>query len=96
MEEVGGNARVAVTDRGPGVAASLRDGLFQAFAPWIEGSGRQPPGGAGLGLSIARVIVEAHGGSVGFEPMPGTGARFYFDLPQWHDLSPDSEAEGGD
>ena len=39
------------------------------------------PGGAGLGLSIAKDIVDEHGGSIGVDSEPGKGARFWFRLP---------------
>ncbi len=90
LEEVNGSVRISVTDHGPGVPDGLRGRLFQAFAR-LEDPGTVQTGGAGLGLSIARAIVEAHGGSVGFETAPGVATSFYFDLPQWHDFVPDSD-----
>ena len=41
----------------------------------------QPGGGAGLGLFIARQVVQAHGGSIGLASSPGQGSRFWFTLP---------------
>ena len=94
VEEAGGDFRVVVTDHGPGIPDNVRDRLFHVFSPLVEDSGSSLPGGAGLGLGVARAIVEAHGGSIGFDAGSGSATRFYFDLPQWHDASPDSQAEG--
>ncbi len=91
VEAAGANVRVSVTDHGPGVPDSLRDRLFQPFAR-TEDPVAAPADGAGLGLNIARAIVEAHGGSVGFDTVSGVATRFYFDLPQWHDSGLDSDS----
>jgi signal transduction histidine kinase len=54
--------------------------LFEAYyrAPATAGSGTD---GVGLGLSIVKSIVEAHGGAVGVESRRGGGARFWFSIP---------------
>lgn len=65
---------VSVTDRGPGVDASMRERLFQAFAT-------TKPEGTGLGLAISRSIVENHGGTLTWRPNPPRGSCFYFRLP---------------
>ncbi len=91
LEEASGSFRVSVTDHGPGVPDGLRDRLFEVFVPGAEECGVPSSDGVGLGLSIARAIVEAHGGSVGFDTVPGAATCFYFELPQWHDASPDSQ-----
>ncbi|BDG60223.1 sensor histidine kinase [Caldinitratiruptor microaerophilus] len=75
----GGEVRIRVTDRGPGVPPEERDRIWQRFYQAPGPDGRK--GGAGLGLSIVKSIVEAHGGRVGVEPAPGGGARFWFALP---------------
>lgn len=68
--------RFAVSDTGAGIAAAYHSRLFDRF--W------RPPGakGVGLGLFIAKGIVEAHGGKIWVESRPGQGARFYFTLPR--------------
>lgn len=69
--------RLEVDDEGPGVAAAERDHIFEPFA-----RGEGPPGGGpGLGLHIAREVVQAHGGRIGVESRPSGGARFWIELP---------------
>jgi two-component system OmpR family sensor kinase len=72
-----GRARIAVADRGPGVPASERMRVFERFhrAPGSRGPG------AGLGLAIARAVVDAHGGSISVAETPGGGATFVVELP---------------
>ena len=69
--------RVAVEDRGPGVAADVRDTLFEPFAR--SRTARSP--GSGLGLATAAAAVHAHGGAIGYEDRPDGGARFWFWVP---------------
>ncbi len=76
---------VEVADRGPGVATEHRDRIFDKFYRVQEREG----GGVGLGLTICRGIVEAHGGSIWVEPHEGGGAAFLFTLPL-HDAAPTS------
>ncbi|RPI49638.1 MAG: sensor histidine kinase, partial [Acidobacteria bacterium] len=66
-----------VGDMGPGIAVEDQPHLFDRF--WQARSARR--GGAGLGLSIVRGIVEAHGGSVWVESAPGQGSTFVFTIP---------------
>ena len=72
--------RVSVADRGPGVSPEQAERLFEPYyrAPATAGSGKD---GVGLGLSIVKSIVEAHGGQVGVESRRGGGARFWFSFP---------------
>ncbi len=71
----GDGVEVQVADEGPGVAPEIRTRIFTKF--W-RGSRR---GGTGLGLYIARGIVEAHGGSIEARSAPDGGALFRFVLP---------------
>jgi len=71
------NIRFAVKDEGPGVPKELRRRVFDKFFRASE-SGDE---GAGLGLSIAREIVLAHGGNIGVESEEGKGSEFFFTLP---------------
>jgi len=75
-----GAVRISVTDQGPGVPAAFRDRIFQRFAQADASDGRRK-GGTGLGLNIAKAIVEAHGGTIGFDTSEGQGTTFYFELP---------------
>ncbi|MGE0455077.1 MAG: sensor histidine kinase [Vicinamibacteria bacterium] len=66
---------LSVTDNGPGMPEALR---LRAFEPFVtEGKSN----GTGLGLPIARTIVEAHGGSIALESSLGSGTRFTIQLP---------------
>jgi len=72
---------VKVVDSGPGVPAEQQTKLFEPY--WRgQKSGR---GGMGLGLSIARKIVSAHGGHIWVESKPGQGSAFCFTIPQAED-----------
>ena len=72
--ERAGSVRVTVTDTGLGLDCDIRSRLFEAFATTKED-------GMGLGLSICRTIVEAHGGKIWAEASAGGGTAFHFTLP---------------
>ena len=69
--------RFAVKDEGPGIPVELHRRIFDKFFRVAESSGE----GAGLGLSIAREIVLAHGGNVGVQSKREGGSEFFFTLP---------------
>jgi signal transduction histidine kinase/DNA-binding NarL/FixJ family response regulator len=70
--------RLAVSDTGPGISPEQLPHLFGRYWQARDSDGR----GIGLGLSIARGIVEAHGGRIWVESTPGEGTTFYFTLPR--------------
>jgi signal transduction histidine kinase len=71
---------VSVIDDGPGVLPGDLPHVFERF--WRADPARQrATGGSGLGLSIARYVVEAHGGHIWAEPTPGGGLTVRFSLP---------------
>jgi two-component system phosphate regulon sensor histidine kinase PhoR len=72
--------RIGVADRGPGIPAESREIIFARFGR-LDTPGARKDHGAGLGLYIARTIVDSHGGSIGVEPRPGGGTIFWFTLP---------------
>lgn len=70
---------IAVTDEGPGVPPGDRDRIFERFVR--VDAARSRPGGAGLGLPIARCIAEAHGGTLALEESGPSGSMFLVRLP---------------
>ena len=73
-----GHAMVTVTDQGSGVAPEERPHLFE---PFRRGTRVRGIAGLGLGLAVARRIVEAHGGRIELDPAPRTGSAFHVTLP---------------
>ena len=71
---------VDVRDTGAGIAIEDLPCVFERFYR-ADKSRSRTTGGAGLGLAIARQLVEAHGGRIGVESEPGQGTRFTFTLP---------------
>jgi signal transduction histidine kinase len=76
-----GEAELVVADDGPGIPPADRERVFQRFTRLDEARGRSR-GGAGLGLSIARQVVRAHGGAIWVADARGDGgARLVVHLP---------------
>lgn len=67
---------ISVMDNGPGIPEFYQSKIFQKFTQ-IEG---YEPGGSGLGLSISKEIIRAHGGTIWVESQHGAGAKFTFTL----------------
>jgi PAS domain S-box-containing protein len=74
----GRGARCTVTDRGLGIAPEDRERIFGRF---VRAAPSQRYGGLGLGLYVARGIVESHGGTIDVESVLGGGSRFTIELP---------------
>ncbi len=74
---VGGNIVVRVVDQGPGVPESEWERIFEPFQ-----RGDATNAGSGLGLAIARGFIEANGGEIAIESLPGQGTSFVVTLPQ--------------
>jgi two-component system sensor histidine kinase BaeS len=75
-----GDALVSVKDTGPGIAKEHQEHLFERFYRADKARSRAT-GGNGLGLAIAKAVIEAHGGAIGFASTVGAGATFWFRLP---------------
>jgi two-component system sensor histidine kinase KdpD len=71
---------VEVADAGPGIPARALPHVFDKFFGAGDAPGRRRRG-SGLGLAVARGMVEAHGGHIWAESAPGAGTRFWFTLP---------------
>ncbi len=76
--------KISVTDRGYGIADKFKDQVFERFTQ-SEASATQKIKGSGLGLSIAKVLIEKQGGSIGFISKEGLGSMFYIELPEYED-----------
>lgn len=75
-DDVDGAVRFSVSDTGPGIGAAHRKHLFERY--W-KAEMRAP--GTGLGLFIAKQIVESQGGTISVDTIPGQGATFWFTVP---------------
>lgn len=80
--------RFEIADRGPGISPEHQAGLFEKFFR-VPGS---PEGGSGLGLFIARGLVQAHDGQIGVDTQPGQGATFWFTIPAAPELGDEPSA----
>jgi signal transduction histidine kinase len=73
-------ARVEVEDSGAGIPETFRSHVFERFSQ-ADSSAQRRFEGAGLGLSIARKLIEAMGGRIGFSTVTGQGSIFYIEVP---------------
>jgi signal transduction histidine kinase len=91
MTRTGETATIAVSDSGIGIPEEEHDQMFGRFfrASNARVSGI---GGSGLGLAITRGIVEAHGGTIGFDSVVGAGTTFRITLPHAHGSGLESAA----
>jgi two-component system sensor histidine kinase KdpD len=74
-----GSVRVSVLDRGPGIPPELSEKVFEKFERGP--AARTDDAGMGLGLTICRAIVNAHGGRIALGPREGGGTAVTLDLP---------------
>src|SRR5262245_37598714 len=94
LSRKGSKARLEIEDDGPGIPAERRAFVFERFAR-LEESRSRAGGGAGLGLSLARGLVEAHGGEIWIEDARIGGARLVVLLPMDRATSPASGSSTG-
>lgn len=71
----GSNARIEISDTGKGIPAHIRENIYKPFFTYGKENA------TGLGLTIAKSIIEEHGGSIFFSSLPGKGSIFTIDLP---------------
>src|SRR5262249_4489653 len=79
LEREPGRLRIYVGDKGPGIPPEFKDRIFERFAR-PRTAKTEGIEGAGLGLSIAKEIVDKHGGRLGFVSEPEMGATFHIEL----------------
>jgi signal transduction histidine kinase len=79
-ERSGSGVRVMVSDEGLGIPEDQQERIFTKF--FRGDAGATGITGTGLGLAVSREIVEAHGGSIGFDSDPSTGSTFWVELPE--------------
>jgi signal transduction histidine kinase len=79
-ERSGTGVRVMVRDEGLGIPEDQQERIFTKF--FRGDAGATGITGTGLGLAVSREIVEAHGGSIGFDSDPSTGSTFWVELPE--------------
>ncbi len=73
---------VSVNDQGVGIPEEYQDSVFERFTQASATDDRHF-GGAGLGLSISKLIIDHHQGEIGFTTSPETGTTFEFKIPRW-------------
>jgi signal transduction histidine kinase/CheY-like chemotaxis protein len=90
VEDASARLRIETTDTGPGVGEADRARIFEAYTQGDLSAARKAEG-AGLGLSIARSIVEAMRGEIGVESVVGDGATFYVDVALGVSAAPEKD-----
>jgi signal transduction histidine kinase len=80
LQDKGREYLVSVADDGPGIPLAEQSQIFERFYSNSRGPGEKP--GAGLGLAIAKTVVELHGGRIWVRSQGGRGSTFFFTLPK--------------
>lgn len=80
IERVGTSARVEIRDHGIGIEAEKLKHIFEIFYQ-VDNSTTRRYGGAGVGLALVKLILEAHKTDIHVKSKPGQGSTFWFDLP---------------
>jgi two-component system sensor histidine kinase KdpD len=79
---------VRVVDQGPGIETAERERIFEPFYRGTRKATMEPWTGSGLGLAITKGFVEANGGTIAVESLPGQGTSFVVSLPIEQEPSP--------
>ncbi len=77
-ERAGPQVHISVADNGEGIPYEYQSRIFGKF---VQVKGQKSPGGSGLGLTICKEIVRAHGGTIWLDSIPGKGTTFTFTVP---------------
>jgi PAS domain S-box-containing protein len=80
LDPLEGAVHFAIADTGVGIAAEKQAVIFERFVQ-ADGSSTRSFGGTGLGLAVAKDLVESMGGAIGVESEPGKGSNFWFAVP---------------
>jgi signal transduction histidine kinase len=89
-----GAITIAVSDTGIGIAPEDQAAIFEEFRQVGREDARKQEG-TGLGLTLAKKLVELHGGRIGVQSQPGQGSTFTFTLPLWPEAGSSSDQGGG-
>ncbi len=87
-----GELEISVSDTGSGIAAEDQARIFERFYR-VDPARARATGGAGLGLAIARELIQAMGGQIGVESRLGSGSRFWLRVPAFSAAGPEVGAE---